>query len=467
MADTDKKPPKAKIGAEIGDSGVAITSGIITNEEYNPDLLGLAGMKIWDEMRRSDATVRMTLQALNTPVVATDWYVDTEGDSKKELEAKDFIQENLINIVKFKSKLPEILTMLPFGFSLFSLWLAPMRINGKLYIGLKDMAFRKQTTIQAWETRKGEPGVTQNTVRGVYDIPASNLVRFTYQQEGENYEGISVLRSAYKHWRYKEQLYKISAIGHERQAIGVPYAEFRQGASDKEKKDIEKYLRNLRANEEAFMMYPAGTKVGFMDMGASTRSDIWPDVNHHDRQISKNALLQFIEIGASGGSGTRSTSEDHSRLFEQAEEALADNIAETVTECVIKLLIDLNFSSGIKKYPKLRHGKLGDDNVPMLSDAIGKFVTAGALNPKPEDENIVRRLVGWTELTEEEIKERNELAKKARERLDEAGKEDKPGKDEDEPKTDEADAADKALKAAAALEASITRSLYGHQGEAA
>ncbi|MFF6951815.1 DUF935 family protein [Streptomyces iakyrus] len=448
---------------EIGDSGVSIVSGIISGEEYNPDLLGLYGLKTWDQMRRTDATVHMVIQAINTPIISADWYIDTEGESAKEIEAKEMIQENLIEIIKFKRKLELILTMFPFGFSLFEMVFAPMTIKGKLRIGLQDLAFRKQTTITAWETRDKEPGVTQQTVRGVFDIPDANLARFTYQQEGDNYLGMSGLRSAYFHWYAKTKLYKIGLIGHERQGVGVPYAAYREGADKKEKADIEKYLSNLRANERGFMMYPQGTEVGFMDMKATSTSNLDTDISHHDRQISKNSLLQFIEIGSSGSSGTRSTSEDHSRLFELAEESLADLIAEIVTEKVIKTLVDLNFD-GIEHYPKLRHGKIGDENIPVLSDAVSKFVTAGALSPRAEDENVIRRIIGWPELTEEEIKEQDEISKKARERLLQAPDKKVPSS---EPAADDDEPDDKLTAEARRLHASITKRLYGRTGQAA
>ncbi|MGW6120452.1 phage portal protein family protein [Nocardia sp. NPDC055165] len=455
----DAKKVKIKLG-EIGDSGVSLTSGIIVNEEYNMDLVGIRGLRMYDEMRRSDATVRMTLHTMNAPIIAADWEVEAASDSAKDQEIAEMVQENIIEIIKFKKKLEEILTLLPFGFSLFEMILEAMYIKGKLRVGLKDLAFRKQTTITSWETRDHANGVTQQTVRGVFDIPIEKLALFTYQKEGDNYEGISVLRSAYKNWYMKCKLDQIAGIGHERQAVGVPYASYRQGATKEEKRDIEKYLRNLRSNEEAFMMYPQGTEVGFMDMKAGSTSNTRSDADHHDRQISKNSLLQFIEIGASGGSGTRSTSEDHSRLFELAEDSLADYIAQVMTEKVIKTLVDLNFN--VTEYPKLRHGKLGDENIPMLSEAVGKFVTAGALAPTAEDENVTRRMIGWRELTEEEIKQRNKEAEEAKKLLQENSK---PGGNPDG--KDDEDAANKAVTAAVALHASITRKLYGDTGKAA
>jgi len=45
---------------------------------------------------------------------------------------------------------------------------------------------------------------------------------FTNGKEGENWEGVSLLRPAYKPWFMKSTLEKIDAIAHERQSLGVP-----------------------------------------------------------------------------------------------------------------------------------------------------------------------------------------------------------------------------------------------------
>src|SRR5581483_11092266 len=66
-------------------------------------------------------------------------------------------------------------------------------------------------------------GLTQQTIeRGTVELPASDLVYYRFGAEGDNWEGISLLRAAYKPWLIKEKLEKIDAIKQERQATGVP-----------------------------------------------------------------------------------------------------------------------------------------------------------------------------------------------------------------------------------------------------
>jgi predicted transcriptional regulator YdeE len=75
----------------------------------------------------------------------------------------------------------------------------------------------------------GQPGITQqldaplttgpNKGQSNVSIPAQKLVIFTHRREGDNYEGRSSLRSAYKHWFFKDTLYRLDGIRHERQGV--------------------------------------------------------------------------------------------------------------------------------------------------------------------------------------------------------------------------------------------------------
>jgi phage gp29-like protein len=159
----------------------------------------------------------------------------------------------------------------------------------------------------------------------------------------------------------------------------------------------------------------------------------------------KNVLAQFLEIGASGGSGTRSTSEDHSRLFELAVQSVARRIVQVLQNTVVRTLVDLNFTD--REYPTLRVGNISDDNIPVMSDAIKKFVDAGVLHPRAADENSTRKMIGWSELTDEEVEE-----------LESNPEPQKTAKDK-------AEADD--IKAAQKLHASLTGRLYGNTSRAA
>lgn len=400
----DSKSSKALKGKEQGVSGVQFSGGVILAEDYNPQLNGKNSIKIYEQMRRSDATVNAALESIKLPILNADFIIDPASDDERDHEVADFIYDCLHHVVDWDKFLTEALTFLDFGYCVHEMVFEPRSINGKLRIALVKLGYRKQTTIEAWETPDHQPGITQRDALGQErGIPAVKLVRLTRKQEGDNYQGISILRTAYRHWYIKDKLYKIDAVGHERHALGVLDVTTPKAATEKDKKKMRQLARNLRANQESYLEHPEGWVVQFLDNKASSMRDVEPSINHHDRQIMKNVLAQFLEIGSSGSSGTRSVSEDQSRLFELAVQSVAKQIVSALQNSVVRALVDLNFTD--REYPTLRVGKISDDNVPVVSEAAKKFVEAGLLHATKGDENTTRRLLGFAELADEQLDE--------------------------------------------------------------
>lgn len=413
---------------ELGASGVFISGGMITGEEYNSALSGQLALRAYDQMRRNDATVNAALMAVKQPILNADFQLDPASDKKKDKNNAEFIDDCLMHIIDWEQFLGEALTFLEFGFVVFEQVYEPRIANGQLRQVLTKLAFRKQTTIVAWETEDHQPGVTQALPEGKrISIPLNRLVIITHKQEGENYEGISILRTAYKHWKIKDQLYKIDAVGHENHALGILDITKPKGATTADEAKMRQFAMNRRANAQSFILKPEDWTVEFMDMKSNTLRDIMPSVNHHDRQIMKNVLAQFLEMGASGAAGSRATSEDHSRLFELAVQAVTRRIVHVLQNTMVRNLIDLNFTNA--EYPTLRVAKISDDNIPVVSEAIGKFVTAGALHPQAGDENVIRNMLGWPELEPQVLDDiyaaKDEVTKTDDEKDQDA---DKPGK---------------------------------------
>lgn len=378
---------------EAGNTGVQIFNGIISGEEYNANLRGRQGLRTYDEMRKSDASVKMSLKAVKEPIKALPWFVQAATDDPKDVEVRDFVNKAIFDVLRFKTVMGEILTHLDFGFSVHEKVYDVRDVLGAERVILKKLAFRKQTSIARWEAGPNRPGVTQYG-SGSKSIPIDldRLVVFTNEQEGDNYEGVSILRAAYKHWYYKDKLYQIDAIGHERQALGVVDITYPKGADKQDIESAEEAARNIRANEEAFISHPEDFTVQFMDMKADTLKEMKPSIDHHDRQISKNVVAQFMDLGASSGSGSRAVGEPQLKIFEQAIQSVAEVIADTFNQYVVRDLVDLNFN--VSEYPKLLPGSVNRDTLTELATSYKKLVEAGVLTPTEEDEDYLRGRLG-------------------------------------------------------------------------
>lgn len=409
---------KALAGKEQGTSGTNISGGVILFSDYNPKLNGLQAISVYEEMR-NDASVNASLEAIKLPIQSADFVADPASDDEADVRIAEEVNAQLEPLLD--QYLDEALTHLEFGFCLHEMVFEPMDLGYGVRLGLKKLAYRKQTTVAAWVTKDGQPGITQRTMDGKEaSIDAVKLVRITRKQMGDDYQGRSILRTAYRNYYIKDKLYKIDAVGHERHALGVLDITVPKGADEKDKTKMRKLARQVRANQEMYLEHPEGWTVQFLDNKANSMKDSEPSINHHDRQILKNVLAQFLDIGAQGSSGTRNVSEDQSRLFALAIERVAKQIVGALQKSFVEAYMELNYTG--RKAPTLRVANLSDDNVPVISEAIKKFVEAGVLHPTKGDENTVRRMVSFGELDDAALDEVFEKADADKERAAEAAK---------------------------------------------
>lgn len=408
MAEENTNTPTTKgMGKEIGQSGTAIYGGIITLEEYNSKLKGKAGLRIMDTMRRSDATVRATLQVCKLPILSTKWYIRPASEDEADLKHARHIERELMkrNVV-WHDFLREGMTFFDFGHSVCEKTLEIVDFEGERLIGINKLAFRKQTTIMQWQMDDGKPGIKQLLTTGEpVNIPMAKLIVFTHDKEGDNYEGVSLLRYAYKHWDIKDKLDRINAVALEKMAVGVPVLKKPPDADQDDLTKAREAMRQFRANEEGYQEIPMGWELEMLDMKGNSTRDVIPSIQYHDRQITMSVLAQFLTLGASDASGSRAVSQDHSKLFLLSEEAVARNIQNTVQSQLIKPLCDMNFSDMKNGYPTLEFARIGDEDISNMADAVSKFIAAGALTPDPESEEYIRGVLHLPDMPEE-IKKR-------------------------------------------------------------
>lgn len=145
-----------------------------------------------------------------------------------------------------------------------------------------------------------------------------------------------------------------------------------------------------------------------MDMNAGSTADVTSSIAHHDRQIGKSILAQFLELGA-GESGSFALSEDQSTLFLLSLTTIAENFREVVNNDLIKELVDMNFDMGPDDtYPQLKYGKIGAVKYTDLSTTIASLISSGAISSDFELENHIRTVFDLPKKVEEEEEEMTE-----------------------------------------------------------
>jgi hypothetical protein len=391
-------------GQALGQSGTLIFQGIITLEEYNPNLQGYEAMDTYDEMRRSDGAVRAALQACKLPIISTEWRVEPASQDPKDVLIQEFVADQLFTQLNWKKTLRESLLEFDYGFSVSELVYKTVVFQGKTLIGLKELASRKQRTIFSWVTQQDQRGITQIVPSGgTLSIPREKLLLVVHEQEGDNYQGISLLRAAYKHWFMKAKLENIDMIANSRIGSGVPEATPPESASDQDKKNVVDLLTNMRVNESSYVMKPNGWDIGYMDLKSNTIKETLPSIQYHENQIMLSVLVQFLNLGTNGSKGgSKALSADHSEFFIQALEAEADNLVESFQQDVVNRLVAINFGDATP--PKLRYAPLGSPDVDGITKAYDLLVRNQSVHPDFEDEQYLRQLISMP------LRDENEMA---------------------------------------------------------
>ena len=386
---------------ERGSTGTGFFSGTITGEEYNSDLVGSKGRKIYDKMRRSDGQVKASLMVCNLPLLAATWGITPASSNKRDEEIALELEDNLYGMtITWESFLRHALMILPFGFSMFEkVWELQ---DGKYRF--RKFAPRLPNTLYKWQFDEsgGLAGIEQlvwkNESYQFIKIPVEKLLVFTNEKEGSNFEGISILRAAYKHWFYKDNLYRIDAIAAERHGIGLPVFWYPADATADDKAKIDDMGKQLYANERMYLRLPVGYEFDIKGTVGTIRSVI-PSIEHHNKQISLSILTQFLNLGQ-GGVGSYALSQDQSSLFLMSLRAVANNICDTMNRYAIPQWMALNY--GDKELPKLTATGLETREIKEYAAAVSGLVGAGALSPTRETEQTLRDILHLPPLPEKE-----------------------------------------------------------------
>jgi len=387
--------------------GTPIISGFLTDVgEYNADLQGRNAVQVYEQMRRGDGQVEATLQALTLPVLSAKWEVMPGLDQSqrgfgraKEIAAS--VRANLFGGLEFRTStggwatqsweevLRNALLMLPFGVSVHE---DVYTMDGGL-LKLRMLADLLPLTFYRWHV--DEDGRTllflgQYGYRGGHfeqvSVPADKLTVFSFRREGANFWGRSVLRPAYPHWYVKNQLYRIDAIASERNSLGVPVIILPPGFSKEDHDAAVNFVTQLAAHERTGVVLPNGTTFEILGI-KGTLKDLHPSIQHHNEQISMQALAMFMNLGRSE-SGSRALGREHTKFFMLSLQNVANKIAEQITNTTVRRLTYFNYGADAP-CPKLVAANVQARALEDIVDALTRFAQVGlVVSDRPLRERI-------------------------------------------------------------------------------
>lgn len=403
----DKAPDFAAYGAD----GVTIFSGIIdvlSTGEYNPDFDWQKAIEIYDTMRRNDAQIAMLLRLVEMPIIRAKWSIKPgEGDTDQSTEIASFIDECLFKSMCYTTRagrqayqtwpniLHHILMMIAYGFSPFEVcykkedgWVKWARwtplLPRTLYRWWVDEG-NDLTGIQIW--------TWINYVKQYINIPADKLLLFVNEQEGNNFNGVSMLRAAYKHWYYKDRYYAIEAIGVERAAVQPPVIRLSPNPTAEEQALAQELVQNIRVNEQMGLVLKHDMDAEILKGSQRQAFQTQPIIQHHDMLMARAFLAQFANLG-SNETGSYALAQSQVQMFLASFQSVIDNICSVINREIRRLVI-WNYGEQ-ENYPELVASKLIAQDITTLTDAWKSLQTGNAplITPSPELEEHMLDLLG-------------------------------------------------------------------------
>jgi len=362
---------------------------------------------IYEEMTNSDSAVDVSLRAAKTPVMGADYFVEPFDDSPDAKDVAEFVAFNLLEGTNapFLMILEDALRMYEFGFSVFEKvyeqreW-APKRTmaNRRKYTMLRKLAPRPTPTIQEikYDDNGGPVAIVQSAVRAdgkpqKVEIPVEKLIIFSNNRRGGNLEGKSLLRTAYRPWFFKSQLYNIDGIQKERHGMGFPTIELMPGYKDTDKAAALQMVTNIRTNERGGAVLPPGWKLAFLELPGQP-VDVMRSIEHHNGNIMLNTMTQFLLLGVEGSGGGRATSGAHQDMFNKSLRYVANLICDAINLYCIPYLVGYNFDTD--RFPRLRARNLGETkDLQQWASAISNLLAQNAITPDIDTEQWVRTVI--------------------------------------------------------------------------
>lgn len=382
---------------EKGSSGTELYSGYFS-EDYFHELHGTRAADTYDKMRRNDGDVKMVVRGVKGPILAANWEVEPGGDSDQEKLHAEFIKHYLFENEnqEWVELLGEALSCVEFGYFLFEITHDIVFNHPKFgtHVGLKKLGWRSPRTIETWNTN------SQGTLRSVtqyaygdldrkVDIPAQFLLHGALEKEGDNYEGISVLRAAYGSWWRKQLYLKLMAIGSEKYAVPTPHLEIPANAQGTEQyNNAVDSLEAFVAHESQYITFPAGWNMEFL------KSDFDPErlkicLDYESIQIARAAVMQFLLLG-SGDTGSWALSTDLSDFALNSILHIAGRVEAPFNRKLIPGLVKANWGPQ-EHYPRLKASGIDDKAGKELAEVLKFFYESRYVTPDDDLEDHLRK----------------------------------------------------------------------------
>ena len=391
-----------------------LTLGGIPSQAFQevPDLAWPQSIVVYDRMLR-DPMVRSVERALRGPILRTGWHLGVDGIAP---DVADFIGAQLGlddpetgrarpasagRGVVWRQFLGDLLLAMRYGHMVHEA-VYGIDVDGR--ICLTKLAPRHPRSIDFWyiDTDGTPLGITQNvpTFTGpklpaptqiggtpgwvkweLHTIDAERLVIHSFDADAGDILGRSMFHAMWRPWFAKDQMQRFQLIAADRHSSLIPIVH--HDGSDPEK--ALALARGLRSGEDSGAEVPLDWVVEML--GSDPVMDLLPWVRFFNEEIAGAAMAMMLTLGHD--SGARSLGDTFVSLFTQSLDQVVSGVEHTVTEQVIRRLVELNWGPD-EPYPVLVGDTIQSDSAAVVA-SIKSLVDAGIVTPDQGLEDQTRR----------------------------------------------------------------------------
>ena len=386
----------------VSGAGTRIVTGYVSGVDQNADCRGSkwygssGTLGIAQKMLR-DAHVRQSLAAIYSPLLSAAWRFRPASDSPLDREIAAFCQWAFVDRLPWLDILKRIiLDYGSCGFALVEMTddaaavsrdrfaLHPGGGVGIVPTGLHQIA---PWSVYGWEQDTSDPARIAAVVQHVQGsdgetpgwrtIAADRILRWTWDQDAANYEGMAVLRSAYGAWKMKMAFQAIAAIKHERLAVPTPVAIASEDATDDDVRAVEAVLEEMRSNQRGYAVFDSGWTFSWQGASTSSGSNVEAAIAACNAEIAYNVSAGFMLLGLQGGGGSYALGATQQGQYHLAEKAHARFLERGWNlGCdgwsPVRRIVELNYGVGVSM-PSLEARNLPtapwQDRIPILINA--------------------------------------------------------------------------------------------------
>lgn len=387
--------------AEIGTTGLKRFGGEV-HEEFDPNLRGIRGVRIYDEMRRNDPDVGAVLYAILHIALGSRWAVEAASESAEDIEAADFVRECLFEDMShsWRDFIVDSMTSNAFGWAYFeTVFKQRLGATGDTpskysdgRIGIRKIAIRGQETLARWvfDDHGGIQGMIQRSPPGFQEVflPIGKALLVRTSSEKNNPEGVSLLRNAYRPYYIKSSMEEIEVIGAERDMTGVLKIMLPAGASDTDFAKARTMGERYRVDDQTYFLLQRfgkeaheGWDIEVIQTPGSKVVDTDKTITRCSTLIMRSVLAQFLTLGQ-GKTGSFALATSQKDLWTLATKGRLDTLEDELNLHLVPRLFALNSFKGAQ--PKVRHSDPGEIEVDKLTPFLRVLGELGLIDVTQE-----------------------------------------------------------------------------------